>query len=971
MPATPDVPDSVDALLARLALEPDAQERRRMLDASEADAAGLVQRLYDEVVRLARVDLRSADRLARSAEWLARRAGDEASRALGLRAMGHIHYLNGRSEAAWNNYSAALAIYEKLGRDLEVGRTLSGGSLQILAYLGRYDEAFAWAERAREIFTRHGDRLRLARLDTNMANVLNRLDRFEEALELYRRAYATFVDVGDPQDVAIALRNMATCQIGLNEFHEALDTYNKARAWCVEHQMPLLVGEADYNIAYLYYLRGEYTRALELYARARERCHDLGDQYHQGLCDLDQSEMYLELNLSEESAHMARRALEAFRQLGMGYESAKALTNLAIASSRHGDALAALEQFRKARELFIREKNQAWTAMIDLYQALVVFDGGRLEDARALCESAFAYFSESPLAGKAALCRLLLARIELNSGRPELAKTECRNALERAESAESPALRYQAQFVLGLIEEALGDPEAAYQAYLRAHGLLENLRSQLNAEEMKIAFLKDKLAVYEALVRMCLAKGAPADEEAAFTFIEQAKSRSLADLIAFRATHIPAPRETRRVLVEQVGALREQLHWYARTLQIMEGRPSAGQAQVEKLRRLAHDCERRLAEAFSTLRVEEFEFVQIQAAGSIGLEAIRSSLPAGAALLQYYRVGDVFHACVLSARGLKIVRLGSASGLRRELQLLRFQLSKFRLGAEHARTFQRQLLEASNAHLHEFYKALIAPLEGVLDATHLLVAPHEFLHYLPFQAMFDGAGYLGDRFSISYTPSGSVFYLCRRGAGPLARNSGAPAAGLPADAASAGRSLILGVPDPAAPHILEEAHAVASVLPDPEVLIGPEATADALRRKGPLSRYVHIATHGWFRQDNPMFSSIGLGDSQLNLFDLYQLNLPAELVTLSGCGTGLNVVVGGDELLGLKRGLLYAGAQAVLLTLWDVNDQSTAGFMKLFYTRLKTTRNKAEAMQAAMRELREQYPHPFYWAPFVLVGKYD
>jgi len=133
---------------------------------------------------------------------------------------------------------------------------------------------------------------------------------------------------------------------------------------------------------------------------------------------------------------------------------------------------------------------------------------------------------------------------------------------------------------------------------------------------------------------------------------------------------------------------------------------------------------------------------------------------------------------------------------------------------------------------------------------------------------------------------------------------------------------------------------------------------------------VHIATHGWFRQDNPMFSSISLGNSQLSLFDLYQLSLPAELVTLSGCGTGLNVVVGGDELLGLVRGLLYAGAQGVLVTLWDVNDQSTAEFMKLFYERLKTNPNKAQAVQYATAEIRKKYAHPFYWAPFVLVGKY-
>ena len=119
-----------------------------------------------------------------------------------------------------------------------------------------------------------------------------------------------------------------------------------------------------------------------------------------------------------------------------------------------------------------------------------------------------------------------------------------------------------------------------------------------------------------------------------------------------------------------------------------------------------------------------------------------------------------------------------------------------------------------------------------------------------------------------------------------------------------------------------------------------------------------------------MFSSISLGDSNLNLFDLYQLNLPCELVTLSGCGTGLNTVVGGDELLGLVRGLLYAGAQGVLVTLWDVNDRSTAEFMRLFYEAFRTNRNKARAVQEAMAEIRRRYVHPYYWAPFVLVGKY-
>ena len=113
-----------------------------------------------------------------------------------------------------------------------------------------------------------------------------------------------------------------------------------------------------------------------------------------------------------------------------------------------------------------------------------------------------------------------------------------------------------------------------------------------------------------------------------------------------------------------------------------------------------------------------------------------------------------------------------------------------------------------------------------------------------------------------------------------------------------------------------------------EVFLGKQRRREVLREKGAQSRFLHIATHGWFRQDNPMFSSISLGDSHLNLFDLYQLDLPCELVTLSGCGTGLNMVVGGDELLGLVRGLLYAGAQSRSGDAVGRQRQSTAEFMK-------------------------------------------
>ncbi|HWC16580.1 MAG TPA: CHAT domain-containing protein, partial [Terriglobales bacterium] len=259
---------------------------------------------------------------------------------------------------------------------------------------------------------------------------------------------------------------------------------------------------------------------------------------------------------------------------------------------------------------------------------------------------------------------------------------------------------------------------------------------------------------------------------------------------------------------------------------------------------------------------------------------------------------------------------------------------------------------ASETHLHALYRLLISPVRHLLQCKHLVVVPHAFLHRLPFHALFDGQHYLIDSYSICYAPSASVYYLCSR----------------TKPSKAAGKSTVIGVLDPRTPHIREEVNAVAAHLPNARVFLGPNATADELRKAAAESRFLHIATHGEFRTDNPMFSSIRLADSFLSVYDFYDLRLRAELVTLSGCGTGLSVVTSGDELLGLVRGLLYSGTRAVLLTLWDVNDQSTAEFMKRFYARMAAMGDKGEALRQAVQELRASYPEVYHWAPFVLVG---
>ncbi|MGH7867634.1 MAG: CHAT domain-containing protein, partial [Candidatus Dormibacteraceae bacterium] len=324
----------------------------------------------------------------------------------------------------------------------------------------------------------------------------------------------------------------------------------------------------------------------------------------------------------------------------------------------------------------------------------------------------------------------------------------------------------------------------------------------------------------------------------------------------------------------------------------------------------------------------------------------------GAALIEYYSTGDRLVAAVLTRTSIEITPITVLSRVIHFLPLLRFQLSKFRMGATYTQRFEQPLLQATNSHLEALYSELIAPLHRHLHAKHLIFVPHGPLHFLPFHALKNGESYLCDTHTVSYAPSATVFALCQE----------KPASDLPS-------SLVMGIPDERAPHILDEVQSVAAILPQTDLFLGAEASTEVLKKRGSRSGLLHIATHGSYRQDNPMFSGIRLGDSYLNLYDLYQMRLSARHVTLSGCATGMNFVAAGDELLGLQRGLFCAGAASLLLSLWDVHDRSTSELMQAFYKDYMATHEMAGSLQAAMKHLREQNPHPYFWAPFVLVGQ--
>ena len=732
-----------------------------------------VRELAQEALRLARVDLRQAEATAAAACDAAAKLDDPVASGFAFRCLANVRYLSGRLEEAVVLYQRALEAFALGDDEIEAAKTRSS-ALQALILLGRYDDAQSWAGAAREVFVRRRDPLLVARLDCNLGNLLHRLDRHREALAAYETSLRFFrAHGGDPQATAAALLNSAVCLIILGDLPEAEARFTEMSAHCRRHGMPLPALQAEYNLAYLHFHRGEYTRAIEHYRAAVERSREQGDAYHEALCRLDLAEIYLEVNLTAEAAELADQARAAFAGLKLRYEESKATAFAAIAAGQRGEHDAAAALFGEARGGFDAEGNHAWCAMVDFYRASVLLEAKRPEDARREATRARDWFLAAGQTPRVVLAELLLARAELAIGSHSEARRYAREAHRRLEQLDSPHLLYRASFVDGQIAEANGDRAAALERYRDACGVLGGLRAHLHSEELLIAFVKDKQAVFESLIWLTLEtmeEGRAAD---ALTWVENAKSRAFADMIAPRSI---GPRRAGRAmsgLEAEVRLLREELNWCYSQLDAaeLEGEgPSEGGGEallgrgvatgsVHELQRRSRQLEEKLIKITSRLRSRDLDFDALDATG-ISIETVRAALPADTLLLEYYEARGTVFAFVVGRDRIEVRPVSSSERVRRLLGFLQFQLSKLQLGEAYVRTFGEALLVAARSHLRELNDELIAPLRSLLDARSLVVVPHGPLHRVPFQALWDGESYLVDHFALSYAPSASVFHLC-------------------------------------------------------------------------------------------------------------------------------------------------------------------------------------------------------------------
>ncbi len=437
----------------------------------------------------------------------------------------------------------------------------------------------------------------------------------------------------------------------------------------------------------------------------------------------------------------------------------------------------------------------------------------------------------------------MLAQIAIRTEETAEAQVECLRALDLLKTVDAPILRFQGHFLLGQIHHAHRDLRNAYAEYQLARAELESLRGTLSRNEMKISFMKNKTELYERLVELCLDEEfTGGSRQEAYAYMELAKSRSFSEMFFQRPHALLEIKSGQSELVNKIRDLREELNWYQHRIELEQLRPERHSPEkIQQLHSAAQVREKALLTALGELSDTDFRSAALPSQSDISLEQIQSRLGQDASLLEYFFAGETILAAILTKDTLEIVPVSTVPRVSEALRMLRFQLGKVASLPGPAAGSSESMYRATVAHLADLYNELIAPVREHLKTRHLVIVPHGVLHYLPFQALYDGEEFLIDSHTVSCAPSGTLYALCHLAQGPSGKGM-----------------LILGVPDAYAPLIRNEVEAVHGIFPDSELFLGDSASHDLFSRRAPASRFIHVATHGTFssRQSHVLGNSL-------------------------------------------------------------------------------------------------------------------
>jgi tetratricopeptide (TPR) repeat protein len=892
--------------------------------------------------------------------WLAQELGAASPEgvARALRARAHALRFLGQYDQAIEQYDQVEAQFSSLGLPAETARTQIG-HVTALRYKGRYQDAVDLALRSRAFFVEHGDDVQAAKQSLNLGTLYRPMGRLRDAARAYREARAVFRRLGERSATADVEQNLGNVLVDLGQYEDAIRHLRAAER--IRRQLGLRteVALTLLNIGILSSRRGDYGRALQALTEAGQIYDSLGVDRGARMVDLEMLPACVALNLREESAAAAERAIEGLRRLAMPFELGQALLSAGRLAEADGNVELARAHTSEARAIFGEIGNRVWEDVARLQEARLLaqvaadesadVDETELRESLASCRAATAELEQVGALDRAAFGLLIEGAVLARLGDVDAAHACYARACETATRLNADHLLFQAY-------EAIGDllassaPGEAVESYRRAIEHLEAVRSRTVTAELKVAFLTDKSDVYERLVGLLIREPSTAAIAEAYRYVERSKSRTLLeDLQAGPASASRARGSRAARLAQRVRDLRTQLNTaYMAAYEgnaVPESFSRSGQGDS------VADIEKALARATRELELAEASEPGHDAPVEPTAVAL-APLPDGDVLVEFYSVGPDLLAFVRRGSEIELRSVAALEDVEPLVDRLSFQIGKCSLGTDYVMQNIQTLRRGIDRCLGQLYRHILEPIADLFEADdRLVIVPHGALHGLPFHAFHDGEGYLVDQYPITIVPSAAVFDACRQAARPIGD-----------------RALVVGIDDPGLPWVPREVEMVSAIWPTAQIAQGPKATSRALRHHVGSFDVLHLATHGVFRADNPAFSSIKLADAWLTVKDLAELARGAQLVTLSACETGVSGISPGDEVIGLTRGLLSAGCSSAVASLWTVSDESTARLMESFYAGLKTGVGPAEAMRTAMVGLREQYDHPYFWAPFVVVG---
>ncbi len=935
--------------------------------------------LKREVERLVRVDARRALRIATAMERLIPLVPDPKARAIATRAKAEALLFLGRYQKALDTYEETARLYAEGGDVLE-GARASIAEIPTLAYLARYDEALRVARRVEGILRRHGERTYLGRLYMNKGSLYFHMDRYREALESYGMARRFLGAVSGRDETVVGLEiNEGVIRTQLDEMKEAEEILDAATSRARKMGWRLLAGQGDLDLATVYTLSSRYQEALAALMRAAE-VFQTTDKSLAAITEATRAEVYLRLNMRAEAVEAALPAYAHFRREGMRYDEGLALYTLGIALASSGRETEGARRLLAARRSFERDGNRVRTAVIDLHLARIHARAGDWPEARRRARQSVANFAAAGLPARAAAAAVGRAEVELLAGRPAAA----RSILDDVPPPGDRLARFEKTFLTGRIEEAQGRTGAALAAYRRAADLSDSVRLSLAGEEHKIAIEGYRAEVAERAVSMLLrdasaASGAPARAERsiargargtrsrrpavdpiaaqAFAFVEGAKARALGDLLADLPTRSAGRRRDRgNARAARLEEATRSLAWYSAKL---EREDLAGAGATAARTRLAREVARRERE-IEAIHRRLPEAAPARASSSwdrpassrVSLESACRFLDPDEVVVEYFGAGGNLHAFRIDRRGACVVSLPLGTrDVGRLVARFQFEIDTMRLAGPSLAAHAKTLVESAALRLRELHAALVAPLGEIPADARLTVIPHGPLHGIPFGALEGPDGPLLARARVAWAPS--VGILARlRARRPSTRRL----------------HLVGGHADPRAPEIGLEIEAVGRALAGRRLALRPSLSSDEFFRLAPSARLIHLATHGRFHRQNPLFSAVRLADRWAHLYEILNLDLDADLVVLSGCETGAGRRTAGEEILGLARGFLARGARRLVVSLWPVEDASAGRLAALFHERHAGGLDAAEALRRASLAVRAELPHPYHWSPFVLVG---